>query len=86
VGPMSSVEIVRIGNNRGNQIILLHVMWEKFIERHVNIEQLLQSPAPSSAIQNLIVELVKIHDVYLVKFKSCDACLYMKSSIVLFLN
>jgi len=35
-----------------------------FIERRANIEQLLQSSAPSSlAIQDLIVELVKIHGV-----------------------
>jgi len=59
---MSSIEIV-IGN-RGNQIILLHATWETFIEIHANIEQLLQSSAPSSlAIQDLIVEFVKIFDV-----------------------
>jgi len=38
VGPMSSVEII-IGDNRGNQIILLHTTWEMFIERRANIEQ-----------------------------------------------
>jgi len=83
VGPESSVEIV-ISDNRGNQIILLHAMWEIFIERHANIEQVLQSPALSSLAiqQNLTVELVKIHDVNIVKLKSRDACLYMKSSIV----
>jgi len=81
---MSSVEII-IGDNRGNQIILLHAMWEMFIERRANIEQLLQSPAPSSlAIQDLIVELVKIH-VNIVKLKSHDAFLYMKSSTALFM-
>jgi len=70
VGPMSSVEII-IGYNHGNQIILLHATWEMFIERRANIEQLLQSPAPSSlAIQYLIVELVKIHGVNMVKLKS----------------
>jgi len=60
VRPASSVEIV-IGDNRDNQIILLHATWEMFIERRANIEQLLQSPAPSSlAIQDLVIELVKI--------------------------
>jgi len=40
VGPVSSVEIV-IGDNHGiNQIIMLHAMWEMFIEKHANIEQL----------------------------------------------
>jgi len=47
VGPVSSAEIV-IGDKRGNQIILRHATWEMFIERRANIEQLLQSPAPSS--------------------------------------
>jgi len=57
-----------------------------FIERRANIEQLLQSPTPLSlAIHDLIVEIVKIHDVNMVKLKSCDACLYMKSSTVLFM-
>jgi len=85
VGPVSSVEIV-IGDNRGNKIILLHATWEMFIERRANIEQLLQSPAPSSlAIQDLIVELVKIHGVNMIKLKSRNVCLYMKSSTVLFM-
>jgi len=79
---VSSVEIV-IGDKRGNQIILPHATWEMFIERRANIEQLLQSPTPSSlAIQDLIMEIVKIHDVNMVKLKSCDACL---SSTVLFM-
>jgi len=83
VGPVSSVEIV-IGDNRGNQIILLHATWEMFIERRANIEQLLQSPVPSSlAIQDPIVELVKIHDINMVK--SRNVCLYMKSSTVFFM-
>jgi len=61
--PVSSVEII-IGDNRGNQIILLHATWEMFIERRANVEQLLQSPAPLSlVIQDLTVELIKIHDV-----------------------
>jgi len=69
MGPMSFVEIV-IGDKRGNQIILLHATWEMFIERRANVEQLLQSPTPSSlAIQDLIVEMVKIHDV---NMKSID--------------
>jgi len=80
-GPVSSIEII-IGDNRGNKIILLYATWEMFIRRRANIEQLLQSPALSSlAIQDLIVELVKIHGV---KLKSRNICLYMKSSIILF--
>jgi len=60
VGSVSSVEII-IGDNRDNQIIMFHATWEMFIEKRTNIEQLLQSLAPSSlAIQDLIVELVKI--------------------------
>jgi len=85
VGPLSSVEIV-IGDNRGNKIILHHATWEMFIERRANIEQLLQSPTPSSiTIQDLIVELVKIQGVNMVKLKSRDAYLYMKSSTILFI-
>jgi len=70
----SSVEII-IGDNHGNQIVLLHATWEMFIKRRANIEQFLQSPTPSSlAIQDLTVELVKIHDVNIVKLKSRNAC------------
>jgi len=82
---VSSVEIV-IGDNRGNQIILPHATWEMLIEKRANIEQLLQSLAPSSlAIQDLIVEIVKLHGVNMVKLKSRNVCLYMKSSTVLFM-
>jgi len=57
-----------------------------FIERRANIEQLQQSPTPSSlAIQDLIVENVKLHGVNTLKLKSCNVCLYMKSSTVLFM-
>jgi len=57
-----------------------------FIERRVNIKQLLQSPTPSSlAIQDLIVEIVKLHGVNMLKLKSRNVCLYMKSSTVLFM-
>jgi len=85
VGPVSSVEMI-IGDNRGNQIILLHATWEMFIERRANIEQFLQSPVPSSlAIQDLVIKLVKIYDVNMVKLKSRDVCLYIKPSIILFL-
>jgi len=57
-----------------------------FSERRANIEQLLQSPARSSlAIQDLIVELVKIYGVNMVKLKSRNGCLYMKSSTILFM-
>ncbi|KAL6268143.1 hypothetical protein P5V15_001235 [Pogonomyrmex californicus] len=46
VGSVSYMEL-RIGNNRGNQI-LPYVMWETLIEKRVDIEQLVQSIAPSS--------------------------------------
>jgi len=85
VGPVSCIEIV-IGDNRGNQIILPHATWEMFIARRANIEQLLQSPTPSSlTIQDLIVENVKLHGVNMLKLKSCNVCLYMKSSTVFFM-
>ncbi|KAL6256779.1 hypothetical protein P5V15_011718 [Pogonomyrmex californicus] len=55
MGPVSYVEL-RINDNRGNQILLLYVMWKTFIEKRVNIEQLVQSIAPSSlSIHDLII-------------------------------
>jgi len=57
-----------------------------FIERRANIEQFLQSSAPSSlVIQDLIMEIVKLHGVNMVKLKCHNVCLYMKSSTVLFM-
>jgi len=36
-----------LGDNKGNQIILPHTTWKTFIARRTDIEQLLQSSAPS---------------------------------------
>jgi len=72
---MSSVEML-LGDNKGNRIILPHATWETFIARRVDIEQLLQSPVPSSlVIQDLVIEVIKMRDTYIVKLKSCDVCL-----------
>jgi len=66
-----------LSDNKGNQIILSHTTWKTFIARRTDIEQLLQSPAPSSlTIQDLIIEVVKMRDTHIVKLKSCDICLY----------
>ncbi|KAL6254068.1 hypothetical protein P5V15_014685 [Pogonomyrmex californicus] len=72
VGPVSYVEL-RIGDNRGNQILLPYVMWKTLIEKRVDIEQLVQSIAPS------------MHSATIVKFTLRDTCLYMKPSAVFFL-
>jgi len=64
---------------RFGEIILPQTTWKIFIKKYLNIERLLQSTAPS-ALMILIVELIKIHDVNIVKLKSHDACLNMKSS------
>jgi len=62
VGPVSSVEML-LGDNKGNQIILPHATWKTFIARRNDIEQLLQSLAPSSlAIQDLVIDLVKLRN------------------------
>ncbi|KAL6254022.1 hypothetical protein P5V15_015878 [Pogonomyrmex californicus] len=71
VGPASYVEL-RIGDNRGNQILLPY--------------QLVQSIAPSSlSIHDLIIELVQMRNTNIVKFTLRDTCLYMKPSTVFFL-
>jgi len=65
VGPVSSVEML-LGDNKGNQIILPHTTWKAFIARRNDIEQLLQSPAPSSlAIQDLVVEVIKMEATHI---------------------
>jgi len=62
---MSSVEML-FGDNKGNKIILSHATWKTFIARRTDIEQLLQSPAPSSlAIQDLVIEVIKMRDTQL---------------------
>ncbi|XP_011644670.1 uncharacterized protein LOC105431883 [Pogonomyrmex barbatus] len=85
MGPVSYVKL-RIGNNRGNQILLPYVIWKTFIEKRVDIEQLVQSIAPSSLlIHDLIIELVQMRNTNIVKFTLRDTCLYMKPSTVFFL-
>ncbi|KAL6258228.1 hypothetical protein P5V15_010157 [Pogonomyrmex californicus] len=85
VGPVSYMKL-RIDDNRGNQILLPYVMWKTLIEKRVDIEQLVQSIAPSSlSIHDLIIELVQMRNTNIVKFTLRDTCLYMKPSTVFFL-
>jgi len=64
VGHMSFVEML-LGDNKGNRIILPHATWETFIAKRADIEKLMQSPTPSLlAIQDLIIELVKMRHIY----------------------
>jgi len=49
MGPVSSVAML-LDDNKSNRIILPHATWETFIARRANIEQLLQSSAPSSLL------------------------------------
>jgi len=75
-----------LGDNKGNQIILPHATWETFIARRADIEKLIQSTTPASlSIRDLVIDLVKLRDAYIVKLKSRDVCLYVKPSTVLFL-
>jgi len=68
--------------NDKNQIILPHATW-KIIERYADIEHLLQSSVPSSlSIQDLIVELIKLRNTYIVKLTLHDTCLYIKATIL----
>ncbi|XP_011686425.1 PREDICTED: uncharacterized protein LOC105449122 [Wasmannia auropunctata] len=85
VGSISHVEIL-IGDNRGNYIILPYGMWRMFIERRMNIEQLLQSSVPSSLrIQDLVLDIVKIRNDNIVKLTLNDTCMFMKPSTMLFI-
>ena len=81
---VSFVEIV-IGDNQGNNIILPRAMWQVFIERHADIEQFVQSIAPSSlSVQDLVIEIIKMRDMNVVKLILRETCLYMKPSTILF--
>ena len=86
IGTISHVEIA-ICDNRGNRIILPHATWKAFIERHANIERLMQSIVSSSLspIQNLNVEFIKVCDAKNIKLSLCGTCLYMKPTTILFL-
>jgi len=57
VEPVSSVEMF-LGDNKDNQIILPHAMWETFITKRADIEKLMQSTAPSLAIRDLVIDLI----------------------------
>lgn len=85
VGPTSSVELI-LGDNKGNQIALSHAMWMAIIERRVDIERFLQSPAGSTlSIRDLVLELGKIHKAIVVKLRLYDSCMYMQPTTILFL-
>ena len=79
---LSFVELF-IGDNQDNRLILSRATWKIFIERRVDIEQLLQSTVTSSL---LIGDLeLEICDVNIVKLKSRGTCLYMKPLTVVFM-
>ncbi|XP_025995093.1 uncharacterized protein LOC120359889 [Solenopsis invicta] len=86
VGSTSFVEIL-IGDNRGNQIILAHATWTALFQKRMDIERLVQSTSPSSAlpIQDLIVQLIKLRNENVVKLTLRDTCMYLKPKTVLFL-
>jgi len=82
---MSFVEML-LGDNKDNQIILLHAMWETFIAKRADIEKLMQSTAPASlSIRDLDIDLVKICDADIIKLTLYDTCMYMKPAIIPFL-
>jgi len=83
--PMSFEEMF-LGDNKGNQIILFYAIWETFIAKRADSEKFMQSTAPASlSMRDLVIELVKIRDADIVKLISHDTCMYMKSTIILFL-
>ena len=86
VGPISFVEIL-IGDNRGNQMILPHATWTALFQKRMEIEQLVKSTSPSSAvlIQDLNVQLIKLRNKNIVKLTLRDTCMYLKPKTVLFL-
>jgi len=60
--------------------------WKTFIARRADIEKLLQSPTSSSlAIQDLVIDLVKLRDADIIKLTLYDTCMYMKPAAILFL-
>ncbi|XP_036146219.1 uncharacterized protein LOC118646743 [Monomorium pharaonis] len=84
VGSEPFVEMI-LGDNKGNQLILPYITWQKFIERRVDIEELVRATIPSSRlfICDLVIEIVNVHDI--VKLTLCNTCIYMKPSTVQFL-
>jgi len=68
----------------GNQIILPHATWEKFIARREDIKRLTPDEIPVE-IDNIIVKVVKIYNTHIIKLSSHDTSMYLKSSTILFL-
>ncbi|XP_039304966.1 uncharacterized protein LOC120357721 [Solenopsis invicta] len=84
-GPISFVELI-IGDNRGNQIILLYEPWKAVLQRRADIEQLVHATAAASlTICNLTIQVVNVSNGTIVKLTSCGTCMYMKPSTILFL-
>ncbi|KYN13161.1 hypothetical protein ALC57_14656, partial [Trachymyrmex cornetzi] len=77
---------IAIGDTRGNRIILPHATWMAFVEKRVDIRQLVRSSTTSSLmIQDLVIEFVKIRDVDNVKLALYNKCTYVKPSTILFM-
>jgi len=74
---MSFVEML-LGDNKGNQIILQR---GKHSLQNVLILRNLRSQPTSLSIQNLVINLVKIHDADIVKLTLYDTCMYMLHEI-----
>jgi hypothetical protein len=84
-GPISFVELI-IGDNRGNQIILHYEPWRALLQRHADIERLVQATAGASlTVCDLIIQIVNIREQSIVKLISHNTVLYMKPSTILFL-
>ncbi|XP_036148325.1 uncharacterized protein LOC118647452 [Monomorium pharaonis] len=85
VGREPFVEII-LGDNKSNQIQLSRDTWVIMIEKRMDIERLLQSTTVTSLwIDNLLIELVKLHNGSVVKFTLNNKALYMKPLTVQFL-
>ena len=67
-----------------NRMFIPHATWKTVIERHADIERLMQSTV-SSPIQDLNVKLIKLYDSNNVKLTLNSICLYMKPTTVRFL-
>ncbi|XP_036139759.1 uncharacterized protein LOC105832204 isoform X2 [Monomorium pharaonis] len=90
IGSEPFVEIL-LGDNKGNHIILPYTTWQKFIERRVDVEELVRATIPSSRlfICDLVMEIVNVHDKNIVKLILCNIYIYiyiyMKPLTILFL-
>ncbi|XP_070160573.1 uncharacterized protein [Polyergus mexicanus] len=84
-GITSYVEL-HLGDNRGNQIVLSIDTWESLMLKRADVERLVQTPDHTPIwINDLTIEIVKIHDTSVVKLTLRDSCLYMKPSTIFFL-